>query len=141
MDVMMPVMAHNILQSIELLSNAVRAFEQKCLAGLEADHVGEEGGGEEQIQGPRQGREQDVGNGPWVVVEADSEVEQEDVLDVVEVLHPERLVEPEPLSEDVLCLRRDQRVSGELRGDITRLGVDQEEEDGQEDQEQDEHLE
>ena len=37
LNVMMPVMAHNILQSIELLSNGVRAFEEKCLAGMEAD--------------------------------------------------------------------------------------------------------
>ena len=37
LNVMMPVMAHNILQSIELLSNGIRAFEQKCLSGLAAD--------------------------------------------------------------------------------------------------------
>jgi len=37
LNVMMPVMAHNILQSIELLSNGIRAFEQKCLSGLTAD--------------------------------------------------------------------------------------------------------
>jgi len=37
LNVMMPVMAHNILQSIELLGSAIRAFDQKCLAGLQAD--------------------------------------------------------------------------------------------------------
>jgi len=37
LNVMMPVMAHNILQSIELLSSAIRAFDQKCLAELQAD--------------------------------------------------------------------------------------------------------
>ncbi|RKX24114.1 MAG: aspartate ammonia-lyase, partial [Candidatus Zixiibacteriota bacterium] len=37
LNVMMPVMAYNILQSIELLSHGVRAFDEKCLAGLQAD--------------------------------------------------------------------------------------------------------
>ncbi|MFK5927037.1 MAG: class II fumarate hydratase [Desulfuromusa sp.] len=37
LNVMMPVMAYNILQSIELLSNGVKAFDEKCLAGLQAD--------------------------------------------------------------------------------------------------------
>ncbi len=37
LNVMMPVMAHNILQSIELLSNGIRVFDEKCLAGLQAD--------------------------------------------------------------------------------------------------------
>ena len=37
LNVMMPVMAYNILQSIELLSNGIRAFDEKCLAGLQAD--------------------------------------------------------------------------------------------------------
>ncbi len=37
LNVMMPVMAHNILQSIELLSNAIRNFDEKCLADLQAD--------------------------------------------------------------------------------------------------------
>ncbi len=36
-NVMMPVMAHNILQSIELLSKSIRNFDEKCLAGLKAD--------------------------------------------------------------------------------------------------------
>jgi len=37
LNVMMPVMAQNILQSIELLSNGIRAFEEKCLNDLQAD--------------------------------------------------------------------------------------------------------
>jgi fumarate hydratase class II len=37
LNVMMPVMAYNILQSIELLSNGIKAFDEKCLAGLQAD--------------------------------------------------------------------------------------------------------
>lgn len=37
LNVMMPVMAYNILQSIELLSKAIQAFGEKCLVGLEAD--------------------------------------------------------------------------------------------------------
>jgi len=37
LNVMMPVMAYNILQSIELLSNGIRAFDEQCLAGLKAD--------------------------------------------------------------------------------------------------------
>jgi len=37
LNVMMPVMAYNILQSIELLSRGINAFEEKCLAGLQAD--------------------------------------------------------------------------------------------------------
>ncbi|MDH3999019.1 MAG: class II fumarate hydratase, partial [Desulfuromonadales bacterium] len=36
LNVMMPVMAHNLLQSIELLSNASEQFRERCLAGLEA---------------------------------------------------------------------------------------------------------
>ncbi len=37
LNVMMPVLAHNVLESIALLSNGIRAFEEKCLAGLQAD--------------------------------------------------------------------------------------------------------
>jgi len=37
LNVMMPVMAYNILQSIELLSQGIKAFDEKCLAGLQAD--------------------------------------------------------------------------------------------------------
>jgi fumarate hydratase, class II len=37
LNVMMPVMTHNLLQSIELLSNAVNLFTDRCLQGLEAN--------------------------------------------------------------------------------------------------------
>jgi fumarate hydratase class II len=37
LNVMMPVMAHNLLQSIDLLSNAVGQFNERCLQGLAAD--------------------------------------------------------------------------------------------------------
>src|SRR5437764_9333210 len=34
---MMPVVAHNILESIRLLGNVVEAFTEKCVLGIEAD--------------------------------------------------------------------------------------------------------
>ena len=37
LNVMMPVMAYNVLQSIELLSQGIKAFDEKCLDGLQAD--------------------------------------------------------------------------------------------------------
>ncbi|MGD0541831.1 MAG: class II fumarate hydratase [Tepidisphaeraceae bacterium] len=37
LNVMMPVMAFNLLQSIELLSRAARIFADRCVAGLEAN--------------------------------------------------------------------------------------------------------
>ncbi|MGK2905295.1 MAG: class II fumarate hydratase [Desulfuromonadales bacterium] len=37
LNVMMPVMAHNLLQSIELLANVVGQFNERCLQGLIAD--------------------------------------------------------------------------------------------------------
>ncbi|MBN1580953.1 MAG: class II fumarate hydratase [Anaerolineae bacterium] len=37
LNLMMPLIAHNLLQSIALLSNASQTFTQKCVAGLEAD--------------------------------------------------------------------------------------------------------
>jgi fumarate hydratase class II len=37
LNVMMPVMAHNLLESIRLLAAAARAFEERCIAGVEAD--------------------------------------------------------------------------------------------------------
>jgi len=37
LNVMMPVIAHNTLQSIELLSNAIAAFDEKALTELQAD--------------------------------------------------------------------------------------------------------
>ena len=37
LNVMMPVMAYNVLQSIELLSRAAQVFADRCVAGLEAN--------------------------------------------------------------------------------------------------------
>jgi fumarate hydratase class II len=37
LNVMMPVMAYNILQSIELLGKAARAFADRCVAGIEVN--------------------------------------------------------------------------------------------------------
>jgi fumarate hydratase class II len=37
LNVMMPVMAYNLLQSIELLSNAARVFADRCAAGIDAN--------------------------------------------------------------------------------------------------------
>src|SRR6202047_3216131 len=37
MNVMMPVMAHNVLESIRLLSNVARAFQDKCVNGIIAN--------------------------------------------------------------------------------------------------------
>jgi len=37
LNVMMPVMAHNLLQSIDILANGARAFAERCVSGLEAN--------------------------------------------------------------------------------------------------------
>ncbi len=37
LNVMLPVMAHNLLQSIELLAAAAEVFARRCVAGLEVD--------------------------------------------------------------------------------------------------------
>ncbi|MEJ2698869.1 MAG: lyase family protein [Desulfuromonadales bacterium] len=37
LNVMMPVMAYNLLQSVELLARAVGRFTERCLKGLQAD--------------------------------------------------------------------------------------------------------
>ena len=37
LNAMMPLIAHNLLQSIELLSNGARVFATRCVAGIEAD--------------------------------------------------------------------------------------------------------
>ncbi len=37
LNVMMPVMAHNILESIRLLSNVCEAFTERCVRGIEAN--------------------------------------------------------------------------------------------------------
>jgi fumarate hydratase, class II len=38
LNVMMPLMAHSLLQSLQLLTNSVTAFEEKCVRGIEADN-------------------------------------------------------------------------------------------------------
>jgi fumarate hydratase, class II len=37
LNVMLPVVAHNLLQAIDLLANASRVFARRCIGGLEAD--------------------------------------------------------------------------------------------------------
>jgi fumarate hydratase class II len=37
LNVMLPVMAHNLLQSIEILTSGSRVFAKRCITGLEAD--------------------------------------------------------------------------------------------------------
>ena len=37
LNVMMPVMAHNLLQSVDLLTSAAAIFREKCIEGLESD--------------------------------------------------------------------------------------------------------
>jgi fumarate hydratase, class II len=37
LNVMMPVIAHNLLESIRLLTNVIRAFQEKCVAGITAN--------------------------------------------------------------------------------------------------------
>src|SRR5438132_43104 len=37
LNVMMPVMAHNLLESIRLLASVARAFTDKCVQGIEAN--------------------------------------------------------------------------------------------------------
>ena len=37
LNVMMPIMAHNMIESIEILSNVSRVFATDCIAGIEAD--------------------------------------------------------------------------------------------------------
>ena len=37
LNVMMPMMAHNILESIRLLSNVARVFHEKCVSGITAN--------------------------------------------------------------------------------------------------------
>ncbi len=39
LNLMMPLVAHNLLQSIELLSRAALAFTERCLVGLQADEA------------------------------------------------------------------------------------------------------
>jgi fumarate hydratase class II len=37
LNVMMPIMGYNLLQSLQLLAHATAAFEEKCVRGIEAD--------------------------------------------------------------------------------------------------------
>jgi aspartate ammonia-lyase len=37
LNVMMPLVAHNLLQSLQILPNAMAAFSAKCVAGVAAD--------------------------------------------------------------------------------------------------------
>jgi fumarate hydratase class II len=37
LNVMMPLLANNLLQSLQILANAAVAFEEKCVRGIEAD--------------------------------------------------------------------------------------------------------
>jgi fumarate hydratase, class II len=37
LNTMLPVAAHNLLESVELLTNASRVFARRCVVGLEAD--------------------------------------------------------------------------------------------------------
>jgi fumarate hydratase class II len=37
LNVMMPVIAHNLLQSVQLLARGVVAFSERCVRGLQAD--------------------------------------------------------------------------------------------------------
>ncbi len=37
LNVMMPLIAHNLLQSIELVANGAQSFARRCVAGLQAD--------------------------------------------------------------------------------------------------------
>jgi aspartate ammonia-lyase len=39
LNVMMPVIAHNILFSMEILTNATRVFAERCVDGIEADEL------------------------------------------------------------------------------------------------------
>ena len=39
LNVMLPVIAHNLLESEEILANAARMFADKCIAGLEANEA------------------------------------------------------------------------------------------------------
>ncbi|HRP09134.1 MAG TPA: lyase family protein, partial [Gemmatimonadales bacterium] len=39
LNVMMPVITHNVLLGMQILTSAVRVFDEKCLRGIEADEV------------------------------------------------------------------------------------------------------
>ena len=55
LNVMMPVLAHNLSESISILANAARVFAERCVEGIEANEA----------SGPGIGRAQrDSGDGP-----------------------------------------------------------------------------
>jgi len=39
LNVMMPMLAHNVLESVRLLTNVVRIFQDKCVAGIKANRA------------------------------------------------------------------------------------------------------
>jgi fumarate hydratase, class II len=49
LNVMMPVIAHNLLESIALLTNGARVFAERCVAGLEANQERCEGAIEQSL--------------------------------------------------------------------------------------------
>jgi fumarate hydratase class II len=49
LNTMLPVIAYNLLQSIELLTNATRVFTKRCVTGLEADAGRAEGNVEKSL--------------------------------------------------------------------------------------------
>jgi fumarate hydratase class II len=49
LNVMMPVIAHNLLQSIALLAHGAQVFARRCVAGLQANRARCEGGIEQSL--------------------------------------------------------------------------------------------
>jgi fumarate hydratase, class II len=49
LNVMMPVIAHNLLQSISLLAHGAQVFSRRCVAGLQANRMRCEGGIEQSL--------------------------------------------------------------------------------------------
>jgi fumarate hydratase class II len=39
LNVMMPIMAHNILESVEILASSTNTFSRECIEGIEADKI------------------------------------------------------------------------------------------------------
>ncbi|OGO05726.1 MAG: hypothetical protein A2Y73_07250 [Chloroflexi bacterium RBG_13_56_8] len=37
LNVMMPLLAHNLIESLEILTNGIRAFSERCMRGIEAN--------------------------------------------------------------------------------------------------------
>ena len=87
----------------------------------------------------RQALADDTHDGPWIVSEAHSQVALEEVGDVTPPLVEEAPIEPQTLRDELAVGGRDGRVE-ELGGDVTGLGIEQEEDGGQKQHEQQEHL-